>query len=68
MKRLLFFLAFVFATVSSYAQQAEMATTFYSEGKIYVVIGVLLIILLGIFSYLFVTERKLNRIEKELQK
>jgi len=68
MKKLLFILTFVFASVSSYAQQAEMASTFYSEGKIYVVVGVLLIILIGIFAYLFVTERKLNRIEKELQK
>ena len=47
----------------------EMADNFFnSNGKIYVVIGVVLIVLLGIFSYLFVTERKLNRLEKELKK
>ena len=31
-------------------------------------IGVVLIVLVGIFSYLFATERKLNRLEKELKK
>jgi CcmD family protein len=53
------------------AQQTavEMADNFFnSNGKIYVVIGVVLIVLVGIFTYLFVTERKLNRLEKELKK
>jgi CcmD family protein len=53
------------------AQQTavEMADNFFnSNGKIYVVIGVVLIVLVGIFGYLFATERKLNRLEKELKK
>ena len=63
------------------AQQTavEMADNFFnSNGKIYVVIGVVLIVLVvftidnditfNIFTYLFATERKLNRLEKELKK
>ena len=53
------------------AQQTavEMADNFFnSNGKLYVVIGVVLIVLVGIFGYLFATERKLNRLEKELKK
>ncbi len=65
---LLFFLTLGFIESKAQTQGVEMADKFYSEGKIYVVIGVLLIILLGIFGYLFFTERKLNRIEKQLNK
>ncbi|WP_018626446.1 CcmD family protein [Niabella aurantiaca] len=38
-----------------------------SNGRIYVVIAVLLVILLGIFLYLFRVERKLKKLEKEHQ-
>lgn len=34
-------------------------------GKIYVVVGVLALILLGIFGYLFSIDRKLTKLEKE---
>lgn len=51
----------------SFAQtdQIEMATNFRGEGKIYVVIAVMLIILAGIFVTLFRLERKLNKMEKK---
>jgi len=35
-------------------------------GKIFVVVAVLAIILLGIFSYLFFIDRKINKLEKEV--
>lgn len=35
------------------------------ENKLYVVIGVLLIILTGLFVYLFSMDRKLRRLEKK---
>ena len=35
-----------------------------SEGKFYMVIGVVLIILLGMFIYLWTIDRKINRLEK----
>jgi len=44
-----------------------MEELFYSSGKIYVVIGVVAIILSGIFAYLFWIDRKVSRMEKELK-
>lgn len=36
-----------------------------SSGRIYVVIAVLLVILIGIFMYMFRVERKLKKLERE---
>ena len=44
--------------------QVEMADAFRSEGKIYVVVLVALIILVGIFVYLFRIEGKIKDINK----
>lgn len=46
------------------AQNAEMADTFRSEGKIYVVVAVVLIVLAGLIIYLFMLDRKLTRLER----
>lgn len=46
----------------------EMADTMRSNGKIYVVIGVISIILSGILIYLISIDRKLRSIEKSLPK
>jgi len=52
------------------AQQAdiEMADQFRADGKIYVVISVVLLILLGLFIYLFSLDKKVTRLEKEVSK
>ncbi len=44
--------------------QVEMAEAFRSDGKIYVVVLVALIILVGIFFYLFRIEGKIKDINK----
>jgi heme/copper-type cytochrome/quinol oxidase subunit 2 len=44
-------------------EKPQMADAMRSNGKIYVVVAVLLIILAGLFLYLFLTDRKLTRIE-----
>ena len=44
--------------------QAEMADTFRSEGKIYVVVAIILIILVGVFLYLFSLDRKVRKLEE----
>lgn len=46
-------------------EHVEMADAFRSNGKIYVVIGVLLIILFGFFAYLIFLNKKLNKILKQ---
>tara|TARA_Y100001980_G_C14500136_1_gene276181 strand:- start:1021 stop:1209 length:189 start_codon:yes stop_codon:yes gene_type:complete len=57
-KMVIYFLSF-FLNV-----QVEMADAFRSEGKIYVVVLVALIILVGIFFYLFRIEGKIKDINK----
>ncbi|HVD97506.1 MAG TPA: CcmD family protein [Cytophagaceae bacterium] len=50
------------------AQQVEMADDFRKDGKIYVVVAVVSIILAGLFVYLFLLDRKVGKIEKQLKK
>lgn len=46
--------------------QVEMADTFRSEGKIYVVVAVILLILLSLIIFMFRVEQKVSKLEKEL--
>jgi hypothetical protein len=48
--------------------EVEMADQLRSSGKIYVVVGVLLTILLGIFLYLILIDRKVSELEKKVNK
>ncbi|MBC7535428.1 MAG: CcmD family protein [Ferruginibacter sp.] len=50
----------------SFAQNkpVEMADTMRSNGKIYVVVAVCLTILIGLFLYIVMLDRKISRIEK----
>jgi CcmD family protein len=36
-------------------------------GKIFVVVAVLVVILLGVFAYLFFIDRKISKLEKEVE-
>lgn len=47
------------------ASTVEMADQMRADGKIYVVVGVLLVILIGLFFYLIRLDGKIGRIEKE---
>ena len=49
-------------------EQVEMADGLRSEGKIYIVVGVLVTILLGIILYLIMIDRKVSDIEKRINK
>jgi len=44
-------------------QKVEMADTMRSEGKIYVVVAVVLIILLGLIGYTTHIDRKISKLE-----
>ena len=59
----------VFFTTSLLAQNnsVEMADVMRSNGKIYVVVGVILIIFIGIIIYLVTLDRKVTKLEKEIQ-
>ncbi len=41
---------------------------FETEGKIFVVVAVLAIILIGLFVYLFLMEKRIKAMEKDLKK
>ena len=44
----------------------EMADTFYTEGKVFVVVVVVSVLVLGILFYLFLLDKKIKRLEKNL--
>lgn len=52
---------------SANAQNAEMADSFRAEGKIYVVIAIILIVLIGLVAYLFLLDRKMNKLEEMIE-
>ena len=55
----------VIGSLAQAQSEVEMADNFRGEGKIYVVVAVILIILLGVFIQLFRLERKVKKMEKE---
>ncbi len=48
-------------------KQVEMADTMRSNGKIYIVVAVCLTILIGLFLYVFMVDRKVAAFEKSLK-
>lgn len=64
----IFFLLTVLSiqTVAAQSQQPEMADVMRSNGKIYVVVGIILIVLIGLFTYLFLLDRKIGKLEIKL--
>jgi hypothetical protein len=66
--KLLFLLFFVSLQLIARSQsQIEMADDFRGEGKIYVVIMVVLLLLGGIFFTLFRFGRRLSQLEKQMR-
>ena len=49
------------------SETVDMADGMRSNGKIYVVVGVLVIILIGLFAYLISIDRKVSRVEKSIE-
>ena len=49
------------------AEAVDMADTMRSNGKIYVVLAVILTIFLGIVIYLVRLDKKMTRLEKEIR-
>ncbi|HEY3405578.1 MAG TPA: CcmD family protein [Ohtaekwangia sp.] len=66
-KNFFFVVVVLLLTFPAQAQnEVEMADTMRSEGKIYVVVGIILIILLGLIAYLFALDRKVKKLEDRL--
>lgn len=67
MKILLTFSLALLSTVSQAQDEIEMADTMRSNGSIYVVVGIILVVLAGFIIYLFMLDRKISRLEKEIK-
>ncbi|MCX2493307.1 CcmD family protein [Pedobacter sp. PF22-3] len=67
MKKIFFSLILMMATLQLFAQDngVEMADNLRSNGKIYVVVICIVIILVGLLAYLFSIDKRLKKIEKE---
>ena len=70
MKKLFTLISLLLLSVITFAQEAqqvEMADGLYQSGKIYVVVTVLSIIFAGIVVYLIMLDRKISKLEKEIE-
>jgi CcmD family protein len=68
MKKLVLLTAMIlcfFMVQAQPGQDVEMADIMRSSGKIYVVIGTIVIVFAGLAIYLFSIDRRLKKIEKE---
>lgn len=68
----IFFLLVLFALSISVwgqdgSQPVQMADTMRSNGRIYVVVAVMLTILIGLVLYIVRLDRKISRMEKEIK-
>jgi len=67
-KRLSLTAAILLLTLGVFAQDTvDMADTMRSNGKIYVVVTVCLVILIGLFIYVARVDRKVSKLEKEMR-
>lgn len=66
MKKLLSLLMCLLIVGVAFAQNdVAMADTMRSNGKIYVVVGVLMIIFIGLVFYMISLDRKISKLEKK---
>lgn len=62
---LLFVAMMAFVSIFAQEKQAQMADTMRSNGRIYVVVAVVLTILIGLILYIFRLDRKITKLEKD---
>jgi uncharacterized protein HemX len=68
MKALFTFLLVILSTaILSAQEEVPMADGMRSEGKIYVVVAIVLVILLGLAGYLVQLDRKVSKVEKQFK-
>lgn len=62
------FTAFAFAQEQTGSDSVEMAEALRQNGKIYVVVIVLALIFLGLTLFLIVVDKRVRKLEKQLEK
>ena len=65
MNKLLMFTLLLLGFIKGMAQEVEMADDFRGEGKIYVVVAVVLLILITLLYVLMRLDRRLSKLERE---
>jgi uncharacterized integral membrane protein len=65
MKYMLTLICLVISAIVQAQDQVEMADKMRAEGKIYVIVGIILIVLAGVLVYLFMLDKKIAKLEKE---
>jgi CcmD family protein len=65
MKRLINLVLLALMPFLSLAQDVEMADILHQNGKIYVVVGVIAIIFVGLLVYMIMLDKRLSKLEKE---
>jgi CcmD family protein len=67
LKKITLFLTILLLSLTSFAQDkpVEMADQMRSNGRIYVVVAVMLTILIGLVLYVVRLDRKISKLEKE---
>lgn len=67
MKKIISFLVLLLTSFHLFAQEeVQMADQMRADGKIWVVVGVITIVFVGIITYLVLLDRKISKIEKNL--
>lgn len=67
MKKIISFLVVFLTSFNLFAQEeVQMADQMRADGKIWVVVGVIVIVFVGIITYLVLLDRKISKIEKSL--
>lgn len=66
MKKIVSLCTLLLLVLPGHAQQVEMADNMRAEGKIYVVVAILVAILAGLIAYVIILDRKAGRLEKKL--
>ncbi len=65
MKKIISFLVVLLTSFNVFAQEeVQMADQMRADGKIWVVVGVITIVFIGIITYLILLDRKMSKSEK----
>lgn len=67
LKTLLSFIAVLLAPFICLAQEVDMADGLRQNGKIYIVVIVIAIIVSGLYAFMFYLDKKISKLEKEIK-
>lgn len=66
-KKMILLLCIMLSAITTFAQSQNVSTdVMRSNGKIYVVMAVCLTILIGLIAYVVATDKKISKLEKEI--